>query len=164
MKHAPFAYRQRVRHRAAEMFERGQSNTEIASRLGVSRKTVIIWRSEWEAHGVDGLTIGTPGRKPRVSDEQWQQILQALLEGPRAHGYDTNLWTLERIAGLIKKMTGVSYHPNSVWELLRRLDWSCQRPHCQAKERNEEKIARWKDEDWPRIKRGPKSWQPQSSS
>lgn len=143
------------------MFEKGKSNTEVARELGVSRKTVILWRCDWQAQGIDGLTIGTPGRESRVSDEQWQQIQQALLEGPRAHGYDTDLWTLGRIANLVEKVTGVSYHPSWVWRLLRRLDWSCQRPHRQAKERDEERIARWRDEDWPRIKRGPQSEEPQ---
>jgi len=154
VKHAPFAYRQHIRFAAAEMFEQGKTNAEIARALGVSRKSVSSWHSDWEKGGKDALKIGTPGRKPRLSGDQWQHIQQALLEGPRAHGYDTDLWTLERIAGLILKVTGVSYHPNSVWELLRRLDWSCQRPHRLAKERNEEAIARWKSEEWPRIEKG----------
>lgn len=99
-----------------------------------------------------------------MDEHQWQDIERALLEGPRAHGFDSDLWTLERIAGLIYKMTGVSYHPNSLWELLRRLGWSCQRPHRLAKERNEEEIARWKKEEWPRIKRGHKSGEQPSPS
>jgi transposase len=161
MKHAPFEYRQHIRNRAAELFEKGKSNTEVANELSVSRKTVIIWRSGWDAGGLEGLRIGTPGPESQVSDEQWRQIEQALLEGPRVHGYDTDLWTLERIAELIEKLTGVSYNPSWVWKLLRRLDWSCQRPHCQAKERNEEKIARWKEEEWPRIKKGRWKKEPQ---
>ncbi|MBI2843293.1 MAG: transposase [Armatimonadetes bacterium] len=141
---------------AAEMFREGKSNTEIARKLGVSRKSVILWRSDWGASGHDGLKIGTPGRKSRLNDAQWRDIEKALLEGPRVHGYDTDLWTLKRIAGLIHKMTGVSYHPCSVWELLMRLGWSHQRPHRLAKERNEEEIVRWKKEEWPRIKKGHK--------
>ncbi len=146
---------------AAEMFEEDKSNAEIARTLGVSRKSVSSWHSDWENGGRDALKIGTPGRKPRLDGKQWHHIQQALLEGPRAHGYDTDLWTLKRIAGLILTMTGVSYHPNSVWELLRRLDWSSQRPHRLAKERNEEAIARWKREEWPQIKKGQKLLEPQ---
>lgn len=164
MKRAPFAYRQQVRYRAAEMFKEDKSNAEIARRLGVSRKSVSGWHSDWKASGDAGLEIGTPGRHRRLDDHQWQDIERALLEGPRAHGYDTDLWTLARIAGLIYKMTGVSYHPNSLWELMMRLGWSCQRPHRLAKERNEEEIARWKKEEWPRIKKGQESGEQPSPS
>jgi transposase len=41
----------------------------------------------------------------------------------------------------------------SAWRLLtQRLGWSLQRPERQAKERDEEAIARWVAHEWPRIK------------
>jgi len=156
VKHTPFEYRQRVRLQAAEMFEKGRSDREMAIGLGTTRKTVSLWRRDWRERGTDGLTIGTPGRKARLTEEQWQEIAQALLEGPRAQGYETELWSLGRIADLIHRKTGVSYHPCHVWKLLKRLNWSWQKPERRAKERDEEEIARWKAEEWPRIKRGSK--------
>src|ERR687891_480914 len=54
---------------------------------------------------------------------------QALVEGAKAHGFDTDLWTLDRVATVIWRLTGVRHHPAHVWRLLRRrLDWSLQRP------------------------------------
>jgi transposase len=41
-----------------------------------------------------------------------------------------------------------------VWWLLRRHHWSPQRPARRAAERDEDAIARWRAEDWPRIKGG----------
>lgn len=154
MKHAPFEYRQHVRLEAAELFTKNLSKTEIAKRLGVCRQTVGIWYKHYRESGIDGLKIGTPGRKPRLTQTQWQEIERDLLSGPRACGYETDLWTLERIADLICRKTGVCYNSNYVWKLMKRLKWSCQKPERKAKERNEEEIARWRAEEWPRIKGG----------
>jgi transposase len=84
-------------------------------------------------------------------------VEHALLAGAEAHGFDTDLWTLPRIAEVIWRLTGVSYHPGHVWWLLRRHDWSPQRPARRATERDEQEIARWRAEEWPRIKRGRQS-------
>jgi transposase len=81
-------------------------------------------------------------------------VEQALLRGAEAHGFDTELWTLPRVAEVIWRLTGVSYHPGHVWWLLRRHRWSPQRPARRASERDEAAIACWRAEDWPRIKGG----------
>jgi transposase len=144
-----------MRLKAAALFaEGGYSNAEIAHRLGVSRPTISHWYQAWIKGGEAALKIGTPGLPSRLSDEQWQEIQDALAQGPAAHGYDTEFWTLERIADLIEKMTGIKYHHCYVWELLTKLGWSYQKPERAAKQRDEEAIARWKVEHWPRIKRG----------
>lgn len=155
MKHASFDYRQIIRLKAADMFiDSSLSSAEIGRRLGVSRKTISLWRKDWNSSGVAGLTIGKPGRYPRLSQSQCDDLVQTLLQGPAAHGYETQLWTLKRIADLIEKQTGIKYHPSHVWKILTRLNWTCQRPERLAKERDEQAIARWKSEDWPCIKRG----------
>jgi transposase len=41
-----------------------------------------------------------------------------------------------------------------VWRLLRRLGWSVQRPARRASERDDAEIARWRAQEWPRIKGG----------
>ena len=72
------------------------------------------------------------------------RIEAALREGPRAHGFRTNLWTLPRVARLIKHLTGVQYHPGHVWRLLAALDRTLQRPAKRATERNEVAIQHWR--------------------
>src|SRR5215216_8099898 len=72
-------------------------------------------------------------------------------------------WTLPRIAEVIWRLTGVSYHPGHVWWLLRRHHWSPQRPARRASERDEKEIARWQAEEWPRIKGGRPSKAPGSA-
>jgi transposase len=91
-----------------------------------------------------------PGYAPRLSEEQLHRIDQALRQGARAHGFDTDHWTLDRITSVIEQTTGVRYHPGHVWKLLRhRLHYRLLRPARRAVERDERAIARWVAEDWP---------------
>jgi transposase len=154
------------RKRAARLFARGVSQADVARQLDVSRQSVSRWHADWQTGGANALkAAGRAGRLPRLSAAQLKRIDQALRQGPRAHGFGTDLWTLERVAAVIEAQTGVVYHPGHVWKLLRdKLGWTRQRPARRAVERDDEAIARWVSKDWPRIKRGPGDAERGSSS
>jgi transposase len=80
-------------------------------------------------------------------------VEKALLKGAQAHGFNSNLWTLWRVARVIEQQTGVHYHPGHVWRVLQRMRWSLQRPAKRAKERNAEAVEEWKEEAWPELKK-----------
>jgi transposase len=160
------AERQGRRERAAELFAQGRTQAEVARELDVSRQSASRWHAGWQASGAPGLgTRGPTGRRPKVADDQLEAIQQALLEGALAHGFTTDVWTLDRIAVVIQGLTGVGLSNPSVWRLLRgRLGWTVQRPARQAKERDEQAIQHWVAQEWPRIKKGPARNRPGSSS
>jgi len=160
------AARQARRERAAELFAQGHTQAEVARELDVSRQSASRWHSRWQANGTAALgTRGPTGRQPKVADDQLEAIEQALLEGALAHGFATDVWTLDRIAMVIQGLTGVGLSNPSVWRLLRgRLGWTVQRPQRQAKERDEEAIQHWVAHEWRRIKKGPSQNRPGSSS
>ena len=89
--------------------------------------------------------------------------MRLLLKGPLAHGYNTNVWTTARIAEVIRREFGVSYHRDHVGCLMHNLNWSHQKPEKRAVERDEEAIERWKRQDWPRVKKTLRGWVPTSS-
>jgi transposase len=138
---------ERVRLQAGALFAAGHTQAQVARQLGVARQLV----SRWHAGGLEALRCAGPtGQAPRLSDQQLAAIDQALHQGARAHGFDTDHWTLARITTVIERLTGVTYHPGHVWKLLRhRLHWRLQRPARRAVERDEQAIARWMAEDWP---------------
>jgi transposase len=142
---------EQIRMQAGELFAAGRSQAEVAQQLGVARQNVSRWHASWRAGGLDGLrSAGPTGSAPRLSGPQLAAIDQALREGARAHGFDTDHWTLARITTVIEQLTGVGYHPGHVWKLLRRrLRYRLQRPARRAVERDERAIARWVAEDWP---------------
>ena len=143
------------RQQAARLFAAGrEKHGAIARRLGVSRQSVMRWYRAWRAGGRTALrAAGRAGRKPRVAPEEWGRVAAALRQGPRAHGFRTNLWTLPRVARVIKQHTGVQYHPGHVWRLLGALDWTLQRPAKRAKERNDTAIQHWITTRWPAVKK-----------
>jgi transposase len=74
------------------------------------------------------------------------------------------MWTLQRVAEVIEAETGIAYHPGHVWRLLRQMGWSRQRPARRAIERDDEAIANWVKNDWPRVKKTPDAARPGSAS
>ena len=155
----------RRRLRAGRMFERGATQAEVARQLGVSRQISMLWRRAWEKGGIDALRgAGRAGRKPRLSAEQLSRVERALLRGPQARGYATDLWTLPRIRDVIREFTGVHYHSGHVWKLMRKIGWSLQKPTTRARERDEQAIRHWVQETWPRIKKTPHAKARRSSS
>ena len=141
---------------AARLFDDGATQADVAHRLRVSRVSAMRWYRIWRKRGRGGLGEAKPlGRPSRLGPKQLEQIEAALLEGPQAQGYSTDLWTLPRVARVVEHVSGVHYHPGHVWRVLRGLGWSLQRPTLRARERDEEAIARWKRQDWPRAKKTP---------
>jgi transposase len=140
-----------VRMQAGALFATGRSQAQVARKLGVARQNVSRWHARWQAGGLEALrSAGPNGHAPRLSDQQLHRIDQALRQGARAHGFDTDHWTLARVATVIERLTGVAYHPGHTWKLLRqRMGWRLQRPARRAIERDEQAIARWVAEDWP---------------
>jgi transposase len=88
-----------------------------------------------------------------LSPNQKRQLEKILLRGSLAAGYSSELWTCPRVAEVIRREFGVKYHADHVWRLLRGLNWSCQKPERRARERDEKAIRRWRERDWPRIKK-----------
>ena len=88
-------------------------------------------------------------------DQPCEQLLPLLLQGARAHGFPNALWTLKRIAAVIRVQVGVDYHPAHVWNLLRRLGWSGQVPERRALQRDEQAIVHGPRDQWPAIKKSP---------
>jgi transposase len=142
--------------RAARLLAKGMKPADVARAVGSSPSSVTRWKEVISKHGVEGLKAKpAPGRPSRLSASQKEKLVKVLLRGPLASGYSTNLWTCRRVAEVIRRKFGVQYHPQYVWNILRALGWTCQKPERRARERDERAIERWRREDWPRIKKSP---------
>lgn len=139
---------------ATKYFEQGEPQSEIVRHFHISRQTASRWYWVWHKQGKDGLkAAGRAGRKPRLDFKAQKQLANALLKGPTAWGFSTNLWTMERVNMVIRKICKVNYHPRHIGRILHAIGWSRQRPARRAKERDEKAIAQWVNIRWPEVKK-----------
>src|SRR5213592_4974428 len=159
------ARREQVRLAAADLIEAGASDREVARRFRVTRMSANRWRRALAAGGRVALASKGPGGGPaKLSPAQVGELEAVLEAGPAAWGWEDQCWTLARIAGVVRRRFGVTYTLAGLDLLLHRIGWSVQVPSRKATERNEEKIAAWREETWPVVKGRRRTWAPGSSS
>src|SRR5260370_12702149 len=150
-----FAAMERRRMQAADLFEQQVIPAEIAGQLGVTHQIVSDWRKAWQQGGREALrSAGPAGRKSKLTDEQLAAVEDALTSGAEANGFANDLWALPRVAEVIARVTGVSYHPGHSGVLLRdQLDSQCHRPARSADERNEATRERCVTQRLPHVQK-----------
>jgi transposase len=135
------------------MLIEGFSQVEVAKRLNTSSASVCRW-NQMAAKGEDGLAAIPRDPPRRLKPEQERKLERLLLQGSRAHGWHNEMWTATRVTEVIRKNFAVEFHPEHVRKILKfRLGWSSQKPEHRARERDEKEIARWKREEFPRIRK-----------
>ena len=146
------------RLKAVALFEKGERQAVVARRLRVSKQAVSQWWNAWRIGDTRRLNGALrTGRMPRLGKPELALVERELIRGAAAHGYQTDLWTLPRVAELIKNVTGIGYHPAHVWKVLTKMGWSVQRPTLRARERDDQKVAEWVNGTWEEVKKTPKS-------
>jgi transposase len=146
------------RLRAMTLLEQQFSQSEVARQLGVTPAAVSQWVKARCRDGPEALKAKIhPGPKPKLAVRQLKRLEKLLLRGPTRHGFATDLWTLPRIAELIRRTFGVHYDPSGVWHVLVRMGWSCQKPERRARERDEKAVNKWRNDTWPNIKKRQKN-------
>lgn len=142
------------RLKAIELYKKGVTQATIAKKLKVTASAVCQWVKEYKKKGMKGVqSKGICGPKPFLTEKDTTRIMKELVKGPRAHGFDTDLWNLPRLGKLIQKTTRASFKQSHVSNVLHSLGWTCQKPVVRAKQRNEKAIQSWIKVEWPRLKK-----------
>ncbi len=140
------------RMEARNLLDEGLSQAEVARRLKTTRQSVGRWaRLPRKALA----QVRRQGRKAQLDEPARAKLKAAILAGPPAAGFAGELWTVPRVRQLIAQRFGHRFSTVHVWRLLGQLGFSPQRPVGRARERNEAKIAAWKSQTWPRLKKKP---------
>src|SRR5205823_1992316 len=117
--HEPHDWKEGRRLRAWELWQQGWKQKEIAIALGVSKGAVSHWLRRAKAQGKEALhRHPAPGAQPKLSPEQLGQLPSLLNRGAEAFGFRGQVWTAQRVAEVIKRQYGVSYHPGHCSRLL----------------------------------------------
>ena len=142
------------RLQAVPYFKKGWSLRRIGKKFDVSQVAVYQWKTAWKKQGSNGLKAGRYGPASKLSVKKETTISKKILQGAEAHGFSGDFWTLARITSAVRTWTGVLYQDRSVWHVLKRLGFSCQKPVKRAVERDEKAIKTWLSTSWPEVKKG----------
>src|SRR5215469_1667417 len=98
------------RFQALKLLKQGYNQSEVARRVKVCSQTVSRWSKAVSKQGEKALSaVGRAGRKAQLDDQQREKLIARLLEGPAQLGYETPLWTCNRVARLIQEEFGIRY-------------------------------------------------------
>ena len=155
------AMREWRRHRAWALKEVGWEQKAIAAALGVTQGAVSQWIKRAREQGPETLAAGAHRGVPsKLTAEQKAGLIPLLQQGAEAQGYAGDVWTLARVADVVLRTYGVRYHPSTMTDLLREIGWTAQQPVQRAQQRDEAAIAVWQKEQWPAIKKKPRTRPP----
>jgi transposase len=139
------------RLRAADLLAAAKTPAQVAALIGAGHSSAKKWKAALANGSKETLTAKTPPESnSKLSDSQKSELVEILMRGPLASGFRTDLWTCRRVAEVVQKRFGVSYHPGRI---LHNLSFTPQKPEQLARERDEEAIQRCPQQDWPHIKR-----------
>lgn len=136
--------KQRDRYRIALLAIEGWKKLDIASLLGVAKRTVEYWAYRYRDGGLAALTPKPyGGSTPKINGEQAEQFKQRLRNGPKP---EDGVCTLrgKDVVQILNKEFGVSYSLSGVYDLLHRLNFSCLKPRPKHEKNDPERMEQFK--------------------
>ncbi len=132
----------------------GYRQRAVAKFLGVHPSSVCRWMKAFRRGGDAALAGHDPSGRPRkLNGTQERQVLGWFRRSPKSFGFPTELWTAKRVALMIYRKWKIKFHPRYLNQWLAERRITPQKPRFQARERDEDEVARWLREEWPRIKK-----------
>jgi transposase len=142
---------------AQELLEGEKTQAQIAEDHGVTPGAVSQWKSTLEKEGIEGLKStnneGNQGPDSDLDEQNREQLVELLEEGAQAHGWETDLWSSERVAALIKQEFGIDYTPRHCSRILRELGYRPVKPRATAAEKDPEEKQRWLNDEAEQLKK-----------
>jgi transposase len=144
-----------LRLRAVDQVEAGADPREVSRALGMHETTVYGWVAAARAGGREALRARPiPGRPAKLTEAQQAQVFAWVAgKDPRQLSFDFALWTRDMVRELIRREFKVSMSASAVGRLLHRLGLSPQRPLWRAWQADPERVAAWKQTEYPAIAR-----------
>jgi len=143
------------RHQAVGRVQAGTPVRVVCEGMGVSRAALFGWLALYRSGGWDALKAGKRGgRKPKLDGRQIEWLYETISNrDPRQLKFPFALWTLKMVGELIEREFGIKLSRWSISRLLRQLGLSPQRPLFRAWQQDAERVKRWKEEEYPALKR-----------
>jgi transposase len=143
-----------LRVRAVQAVSNGTPIAQVARAYGVDRTTVHRWlRRHQEAGGDSGLQRRPVSGRPRKLTCISPYNLKRIVLAPASRfGFETDLWTVGRLHGVLMDRFDVEVSEDTVWRRLREAGLTWQTPEREYFQADPEERRRWQEETIPEIR------------
>ena len=139
----------KLRHRLqiVLMAQRGRPRQDIATDLGIHRKTVTRWLNAYCDAGLDGLRPKkAPGKPATIPAPLAEDVRRWVIEGPAQQGLDRANWTHEELAEHLRKTHGLRTSRSAVQRFCAKIGIRLYRPTYRYERGDPAKQARAKED------------------
>ena len=109
----------------------GHSIDDIADKVGMNRKSVMLCLSKFKKGGIENALFDAPGRgrNPEITDEEKAWIINIACQRPADYGYAAETWTYAKLTSHINKTAEAAgyvrlstIHKSTVYTILSEAD------------------------------------------
>jgi transposase len=144
---------------AAISYKHGVTQTELAERHDVSRKTIYSWLERFSDAGSlakAARDAERSGRPRRLSGTQQNQLERMLHDPPTEAGYDAPAWTAALVQRFLRESFDLEYSRASCRRFMKEAGLSYQKPRRTAAEADPDDRDEFHDE----MKKSDGRWTP----
>jgi transposase len=143
-----------IRLMAVRRVGAGERPSDVIRSYGLCRTSIYRWLRAAQLRGEEALASRrAPGPPPKLTLRQKQQVFRWINgKDPRQYGFDFGLWTRRIVQVLVRQRFGVRVSVTAVGRMLAELEITPQKPLRRAYERDPIAIAKWMEQDYPRLR------------
>lgn len=148
------------RLRAIDLHKSGKKIKDVANFFGVHRGSVSKWITKYKREGKKALKSKKAlGPKYKLTEKEMKDMIKFVYDDATIYGFETPLWTCQRLKQIIQSKTGKKIHSTNVMRWLKRWGMTNQKPKHRAHQQDERAVKRWLKNEWPKIKEHRRKWQ-----
>lgn len=149
----PRQAKEQLRIAAVKRVEKGESPEHVAAGLGINRRAIYRWLSEYHYGGIESLRAKPiRGASPKLDSKQMKKLAWIVrAKNPLQLKFEFALWTLAMVRELIRREFRVKLSEVSVGRILKRLGFTPQRPLYRAWQQDKALVKLWQIQDYPAI-------------
>lgn len=161
LKHISIEARHQTKLQFFRLLEKYGNVAKCARDLGIASSTATVWVREYKANGNKVVKEKRHGRKKGdgriLSEEQEKELLRMIVDKtPQQYKFKFALWNAKAIKQLIQYMFGIDMPTRTVRDYMKRNGFTAQRPEKRAREQKPEKVNKWLNRNYPRIRKAAK--------
>ena len=151
---------EQIRITAVKRVEAGESPEVVVASIGFERVCIYRWIAAYHSGGLEALKMKRlDGRPPLLTPKQLRKLYLAIVnEDPQQYKFPFALWTVAIIREVILKIFKVAMSEVSVWRTLKKLGLTPQRPLRRAYQQDPAAVRRFKEEEYPEIRKRAKRY------